>query len=109
MYDEAENEQQHEEVFAQPHSVPNDHVATCEISLSNCDNLIETAVPFSPATQVLPDLPPDPESSIVYETQLWDLQVQNLPCDDEELGGGQSASSPVYDGSNHACKKRKLM
>ena len=109
MYDEAESESEHEEVFAQPHSAFNDHIATRETSTSNCDNLIETAIPISPVSQVLPDRPLGLESSIVYETQLWDSQIQNPPCDDEELRGGHSASLPVYDGSDFAHKKRKLM
>jgi hypothetical protein len=108
MYDEAESEQ-HEEVFAQPQSAFNGHIATREASMSNRDNLIETAIPISPVSQVLPDRPLDLESSIVYETQLWDSQIQNPPCDDEELRGGHPDSLPVYDGSNHAQKKRKLM
>lgn len=108
MYDEVESEQ-HEEVFAQPHSAFNDHVATRETSTSNSDNLIEAAAPTSPFSQVLPAIPLDLESSIVYETQLWDSQIQNPPCDDEEMRGGHSASLPVYDGSGRAQKKRKLM
>lgn len=96
MYDEEYyecNEHQSEEIFAQPRQAFNDHTATRETSPSNCDSLVVNASP---------DLPLELESSIVYETPLWDSQQHNLLCDNVELNDIQSDSAQAH-------KKRKLM